>query len=69
MSDFAFDDESPSRYRRSSPGPSWLHTFSAVFAGALLAGILLLVGLRAYLKWSIEDGIERMKNPPSAKGG
>lgn len=37
--------------------PGWLHTFTAVFAAVLLAGTLLLLGVRAYLHWSVSDAL------------
>lgn len=47
-----------SEYRRPSQpafGPSWIGQLGAVFIGTVLAGIVLLVGVRAYLRWSVED--------------
>jgi len=58
------------RYTSGSGGPSWMQMFTACFAGTFLAGLLLLVGIRLYIHWSIADTTnqinERMKqNSPS----
>jgi hypothetical protein len=66
MSAFDFDSPSPARSRSRQPaGPSWLHTFTATFAAVFLAGLLLLVGIRFYVYWSIQDTLEKWKNPPA----
>jgi|GEM_PF-3911164 len=66
-SPFEFTD-TPSRGRSRHPaGPSWLHSFSATFAAVLLAGILLLLGIRFYVMWSVRDALERVKQPAPAK--
>ncbi len=71
MSAFAFDtsasdDDSPARSRSSQPrGPSWLYHFSATFAAVLLAGLLLLIGVRLYVQWSIADALKGADKPPA----
>jgi hypothetical protein len=65
MSDLDFSD-APRRYRPAA-GPSWLHTFSAQFAAALLAGVLLLVAVRLYVHWSIRDTLDQWNRPAPAK--
>lgn len=42
--------------KQSQPG--WLHTFTAVFAAVMLAGLLLLAGLRLYFHWSVRDTLQ-----------
>lgn len=69
---FAFDraDDSPTRTgsrTRQPGGPSWLHSFTATFAGALLAGVVLLLGVRLYIHWSISDTVNKVKESQKAK--
>jgi hypothetical protein len=63
---FEFDDSASTARRSRQPGgPSWLSSCSSTFTAVLLAGILLLVGVRLYLHWSIADAFEKLKNPPA----
>lgn len=74
--DEAEEEERPPR-SRSAPaprraaygtgsGPSWLSMFTATLAGTFLAGVLLLIGVRLYIHWSIKDSIDKLKNPPAS---
>lgn len=54
------------RYRQPT-GPTWLHTFTAVFAGALLAGVVLLLGIRLYIQWSVADAMKAKDTPAKVK--
>lgn len=73
MADFEFPEEEEDKkpvkkYRQGeSTYAPWWHTASAVLVGALLAGIILLLGVRLYIKWSIEDAIKKPENPIDRK--
>jgi arginyl-tRNA synthetase len=63
------------RQARQSQPMGWLGHFTATFAGALLAGILLLVGVRTYIHWSVADagrqieaGIKEFKDQQQKTG-
>ena len=59
----SFDSDPPDavwRRRIANSRPPWFHTASAVFAGVFLAGLILLVMLRAYLHWSVNEAVEQM---------
>lgn len=49
--------------RRATPapptGPSWLGMFSAHLAALLVAGVLIGLGVRAWLHWSVSDTIRQ----------
>jgi hypothetical protein len=42
-------------------------TFGAVLAANLLAGLILLLCVRAYLKWSVQEGIDEIKAKATQK--
>lgn len=51
-----------SGYRQSQRnGPGWFEMFSANFAGTLLAGIILIVGMKLYVESKIEAAGENLK--------
>lgn len=52
---------------RPAKEPSWFRQFSAVAAGVLLAGLLLLLGVRLYLHWSVSDTIQRVNERQKAR--
>jgi hypothetical protein len=62
---FEFDDSDTGRRSPRTTGPSWLSNFSSTFTAVLLAGILLLVGIRAYVYWSIQDTLDKVKDQPA----
>ncbi len=37
--------------------------FAATFLAVLLAGTLLAIGVRAYLRWSVHDEIQKVREP------
>lgn len=47
-------------YNTQPPGMSWIGTFTAVFAATLLAGAILLLGVRSYIHWSIQDTVRQL---------
>ncbi len=60
MQDFDFPvNAAPVRRNTQTNGRAWLAHASATFAGALLAGAILLVGIRVYIHWSISDNLIR----------
>lgn len=42
-----------------SEGASWLTIFSATLAANVLAGIVILIGVRFYVIWSIADALKK----------
>jgi hypothetical protein len=70
MTPFALDDapERPSRHRPGyAVGPGWFTVFSATFAGALLAGFLLLLAVRHYVHWSVQNWGEQFQKAIAAE--
>ena len=57
-------------YRTASPSSNafgtWFLHASAVMAGVIMGGIVLLLIVRGYLYWSVRDAAENFKNRPAA---
>lgn len=49
----------PPRWSERHP---WLHQFTAVGAGVLVAGMLLGLGLRWYVQWSVAGALQSIQN-------
>jgi hypothetical protein len=63
------DVPSYSRHRAErTAGPSWFGMFTANLAGALVAGLLLLVGVRFYLHWSVADAAGKVQQRMNDRG-
>lgn len=50
----------PGARRPAGTGPSWLSQFTATLAGVVLGGAILVLGVRAYIRWSIQDTMDRI---------
>jgi len=65
---FSLDDDEPTPGRRpirrasQGAGPNWITIFTANLAALLLAGLLLGVAARAYLRWSIGDTLHQFNS-------
>ena len=46
-------------------GPSWLTIFTATLAANVLAGAIILFGVRLYIYWSIADTVDKLNNSPT----
>jgi hypothetical protein len=64
MASFEFDDpqQAPSRSRpqQRSAGSVWLSNFSSTLAAVIVGGVILLVGVRVYIRWSVNDTVEKI---------
>ena len=57
------DCETTPRYRRTtavSVGGLWLTIFCAGVAAVLVGGLILGIGVRAYLHWSVKDTADKI---------
>lgn len=49
------------RVRAAAAAPSWFSTFSATLAAVVLGGIILAAGGRAYLRWTVQQWGEEIR--------
>lgn len=57
---FDFRESGGPRYVR--PPMGWLQMFSAVLAANVIAAVLILLGVRMYVMWSIQETIEKIES-------
>ena len=60
MSQFEYGNTPPAT-RVIAAGPSWFSMFSAMLSAVVIGGIILGIGLRIYIIWSVEGAADRIK--------
>ncbi len=64
MAAFEFEEpqQPPARPRlpQRSAGSIWLSNFSSTLAAVVLGGVILLVGIRVYIRWSVNDTVDKI---------